>query len=558
MIRNLQGVVSLPSWDMPMSHMKTHWLPYAIRISRSITPPPLLIILLLAALSPVIGYVVYYAFFHPLAKYPGPFWGKFTGLRAAYHAWIGDVHIDMWKCHEKYGPYVRYSPNYLLMNTTQAYKDVYGHNKNVRKSLAYLAMVHKTPSTFTLMDRHEHAWKKRILSQKLSDSAIRSFEPKITGMIDRFCEYVCPASTTKENTVSKPFNMSEMCDYLFFDLVTSIVFGENFDLIRSPWYRHIPPALARSNERISVIVQWPYVVWRRMDKVLFRNSVAGRKDFLRFAHNLVTERVQRGSGDDVLSGLLDAADPTTGNKLTQDEIVAESILMLVAGEYPSVKICAQLTSSGSDTSSTLLASLFFYLTRNPDKKDRLTREVRSKFSTREEICLGPALNSCRFLHACIMECLRLTPPVAAAPFREVLKGGMVVDGHYVPEGTNVGTGLFSIQHNQDYFYSPFEFIPERWLSEGKHSGPHNPDAHVPFSIGPRVCLGRALAHAELSLAMAIICWKMDFNVVESMKDIGAGNENAEYGRHRPGEFQLYDHITCARNGPMVEFRERSF
>ncbi|KAI3580546.1 cytochrome P450 [Fusarium oxysporum f. sp. albedinis] len=523
MIRDLQGVVSLPSWDMPMSHMKTHWLPYAIRISRSITPPPLLIILLLAALSPVIGYVVYYAFFHPLAKYPGPFWGKFTGLRAAYHAWIGDVHIDMWKCHEKY--------------------DVYGHNKNVRKSLAYLAMVHKTPSTFTLMDRHEHAWKKRILSQKLSDSAIRSFEPKITGMIDRFCEYVCPVSAGKENTVSKPFNMSEMCDYLFFDLVTSIVFGENFDLIRSPWYRHIPPALARSNERISVIVQWPYVVWRRMDKVLFRNSVAGRKDFLRFAHNLVTERVQRGSGDDVLSGLLDAADPTTGNKLTQDEIVAESILMLVAG---------------SDTSSTLLASLFFYLTRNTDKKDRLTREVRSKFSTRAEICLGPALNSCRFLYACIMECLRLTPPVAAAPFREVLKGGMIVDGHYVPEGTNVGTGIFSLQHNQEYFHNPFEFMPERWLSEGKHAGPHNPDAHVPFSIGPRVCLGRALAHAELSLAMAIICWKMDFNVVESMKDIGAGNENAEYGRHRPGEFQLYDHITCARNGPMVEFRERSF
>ncbi|KAG5765125.1 hypothetical protein H9Q69_009396 [Fusarium xylarioides] len=399
------------------------------------------------------------------------------------------------------------------MNTTQAYKDVYGHNKNVRKSLAYLAMVHKTPSTFTLMDRHEHAWKKRILSQKLSDSAIRSFEPKITGMIDRFCEYVCPASTGKGNTVSKPFNMSEMCDYLFFDLVTSIVFGENFDLIRSPWYRHIPPALARSNERISVIVQWPYVVWRH---------------------------------------------PTTGNKLTQDEIVAESILMLVAGEHPSVKIYIQLTLSGSDTSSTLLASLFFYLSRNPDKKDRLTREVRSKFSTREEICLGPALNSCRFLYACIMECLRLTPPVAAAPFREVLKGGMIVDGHYVPEGTNVGTGLFSIQHNQDYFYSPFEFIPERWLSEAKNAGPHNPDAHVPFSIGPRVCLGRALAHAELSLAMAIICWKMDFNVVESMKDIGAGNENAEYGRHRPGEFQLYDHITCARNGPMVEFRERSF
>lgn len=184
------------------------------------------------------------------------------------------------------------------------------------------------------------------------------------------------------------------------------------------------------------------------------------------------------------------------------------------------------------------------------------REVRSTFATREEICLGPSLNSCRYLYACIMECLRLTPPVASAPFREVLKGGMVVDGHYIPEGINVGTGIFSLQHNKKYFHDPFEFAPERWLADGKQSLPHTPEANVPFSVGPRVCLGRALAMAELSLAMAIICWKLDFNVVESMKHVGAGNRKAEFGRHRPGEYQLYDHVTCARNGPMVEFKQR--
>ncbi|KAF4448425.1 hypothetical protein F53441_8148 [Fusarium austroafricanum] len=542
MIREFYGVVSPQSWDFSVPDMKTSVLPYAIRISRSVTPPPLVTVLLLVLLSPITGYAIYYAFFHPLAKYPGPFLAKFTGLYAAYHAWIGDLHIDMWRCHERYGPCVRYSPNYLLINTTQAYRDVYGHGKNVRKCKPYLAMVHKTPSIFTLMDRHEHAWKKRILSQKLSDSAIRSFEPKISGLIDRFCDSVLPAAPDKGAGMTNSFNMSEKCDHLFFDLVISIVFGENFDLIGTPWYRHIPPSLAKSNERISVIVQWPYVAFRRMDKVLFRDSVSGRKEFLRFVHNMVTERVRRGSGNDVLSGLLDASDPTTGNKLTQDEIVAESILMLVAG---------------SDTSSTLLSSLFFYLTRSPEKKERVTREVRSTFASRDEICLGPKLNSCRYLHACILECLRLTPPVAAAPFREVLKGGMVVDGHYVAEGMNVGTGIFSIQHSSEYFYSPFEFLPERWLSEGKGSSPHNPDAHVPFSIGPRVCLGRALAMAELSLAMAIICWRLDFKVDDRLKHIGAGHPKAEYGRHRPGEFQMYDHITCARNGPMVEFKERA-
>jgi cytochrome P450 len=153
----------------------------------------------------------------------------------------------------------------------------------------------------------------------------------------------------------------------------------------------------------------------------------------------------------------------------------------------------------------------------------------------------------------------MAPPVAAAPFREVSKGGIVVDRQFIPGGVNIGTGLFSIHHNERYFYKPFEFIPERWLPDEKMShGAHEPDAYVPFSIGPRVCLGKGLAISEASLAMAHICWTMDFEVVESMKHIGGGNPNDVYGRHRPGEFQLYDHITCTRNGPMVHFRERSF
>lgn len=50
-----------------------------------------------------IGYIVYMLYFHPLAKYPGPFLAKFTHAYAAYHAFKQDIHLDMWRCHEKYG-----------------------------------------------------------------------------------------------------------------------------------------------------------------------------------------------------------------------------------------------------------------------------------------------------------------------------------------------------------------------------------------------------------------------------------------------------------------------
>lgn len=114
--------------------------------------------------------------------------------------------------------------------------------------------------------------------------------------------------------------------------MTTTIFGENFDLIHTPWYRHIPEALARSNKRIGVIVQWPMIIWRRIDKLLFKDSVHGRKEFLRFVHNLVTVRMTHGSREDVFSGLMNASDPATGNKLSRNEIVAESILMIVAGD----------------------------------------------------------------------------------------------------------------------------------------------------------------------------------------------------------------------------------
>lgn len=64
----------------------------------------------------LVGLVVYRLAFHPLAKYPGPFLARITNLYAAYHSWKGDLHIDMWRCHEKYGDHVRYAPNGLLVN----------------------------------------------------------------------------------------------------------------------------------------------------------------------------------------------------------------------------------------------------------------------------------------------------------------------------------------------------------------------------------------------------------------------------------------------------------
>jgi hypothetical protein len=66
--------------------------------------------------------LIYNVYFHPYAKYPGPFLARFTDLYAGYHAWKGDIHLDMWRCHQVYGDKVRYAPNRLNINTVTGLK----------------------------------------------------------------------------------------------------------------------------------------------------------------------------------------------------------------------------------------------------------------------------------------------------------------------------------------------------------------------------------------------------------------------------------------------------
>ncbi len=218
---------------------------------------------------------------------------------------------------------------------------------------------------------------------------------------------------------------------------------------------------------------------------------------------------------------------------------------------------------GSDTSSTTLASLFFYLSRHPNAYDKVSKEVRNVFSSPDEVCIGPALNSCTYLRACLDESLRMAPAVASAPWREVTPGGALIDGCRVPAGFDVGMGIYSIQHNETYVPLPFSFIPERWLVDStatstRESVDRARSVFAPFSIGPRSCIGKGLAIAEIMFIMATVLVMFDFKKPEGHESlVGEGSPNGPYGRHRKDEYQLIDHVICAKDGPMLQFRIRT-
>ncbi|EAW11678.1 cytochrome P450 [Aspergillus clavatus NRRL 1] len=506
---------------------------------------------LFALCCTTVGFVVHRLFFHPLAKYPGPWLAKVSNLYAGYHAWKGDLHLDMWKCHEKYGDFVRYGPNSLLVNTATGLHDIYGHGKNFRKAQRYAAMVHRAPNTLTVIDKKKHGKKRRVISQGFSDAALKNHEVVINEQIRQLLAQLKTGEGGKAVSVgswSSPKNMGRFTDYFAFDVMSNIIFGVPWSTLRTPTYRFVPEVIEKSNVRVGVLAQAPEVTFMRLDKYLFPEAIKARDIFIRFVEEMLNQGIQVAAttGKGVFATLANATDPETGLPLRKRELGGESATLIVAG---------------TDTSSTALAACFFYLSHNRSALERATAEVRSTFQSPEDIRMGVEMNQCVFLRACIEESMRMSPSAASSLWREAEEAGATVDGHYIPPGVDAGTCIYSIHHNPAYYPQPFTFRPERWIASECHTVKGDVSlarsAFNPFSIGPRSCIGKSLAYVELHLALANVLWAFDLRLASGdLGKTGEGVENAEYGRHRVNEYQLYDHLTAAKHGPYIEFSPR--
>lgn len=220
-----------------------------------------------------------------------------------------------------------------------------------------------------------------------------------------------------------------------------------------------------------------------------------------------------------------------------------------------------LIIAGSDTTSNTLCGLFFYITRYSRAYSKLINEIRGAFKSVDEIRGGPTLSSCQYLRACIDEALRMTPALPSDLQREVLPGGLMVNGKIIPEKVQIGTSTWSLHYNEEYFKDAYVYRPERWIADDKTGVTAEDVAHAlsswyPFSAGPCNCVGKNLAILELMLATARTLYQMDVRVPPG-STLGEGSPNLGWGRRNKNQFQFKDAYITLRDGPMVEFKKRS-
>lgn len=277
-------------------------------------------------------------------------------------------------------------------------------------------------------------------------------------------------------------------------------------------------------------------------------------DFVKksLAKRVEEENVDSGSSSsnrgDMLHYLIHAKDPNTGHVgYTPEALEAEATMLTVAG---------------SDTTSVIMAGFFFYLVRTPRVYRKLVHEIRTTFSSLEQIRTGPQLTSCQYLRACIDEATRITPAGPSELPRLVLPGGITIDGNHIPEATIVGVAHWTFYRNETHFPDPNVFRPERWIvDETEENGAtaeqvaQARSSCLPFAAGTTSCVGKNFALLELYMTVAYTLWQFDLRLLPG-DTTGAGDKSHGWGKRNPNVFHVRDSYISVREGPMVQFKRR--
>ncbi|KAL3651108.1 hypothetical protein CASFOL_007511 [Castilleja foliolosa] len=229
------------------------------------------------------------------------------------------------------------------------------------------------------------------------------------------------------------------------------------------------------------------------------------KSLLRGIINQRVKAMRKGENfsDDLLSTLLESnfnEIHENGNKsnvgMSIEEVIHE---------------CRLFYFAGSETTSLLLVWTMVMLSEHQEWQSRAREEVLRVFSDEEPNFDN--LSRLKIMTMILNEVLRLYPPaplLARAPTKPVKLGNITL-----PVGVDLIL-LIGLLHNDPMIWGDDvnEFKPERF-SDGVSGATKGHFSFIPFSAGPKVCIGQHFALMEAKLAMARILKSFSFELSPS-------------------------------------------
>ncbi|NXA06509.1 CP4B1 protein, partial [Sapayoa aenigma] len=154
---------------------------------------------------------------------------------------------------------------------------------------------------------------------------------------------------------------------------------------------------------------------------------------------------------------------------------------------------------GHDTTASGISWLFYCMSLHPEYQQRCREEIQGILGDRDTI-EWEDLGKMTYTTMCIKESLRLFPPVPSVS-RQLSKPITFPDGRSLPAGCLVGLNIFGIHRNRDVWEDPEIYDPLRFSPE--NSAQRHSHAFLPFSAGPRNCIGQQFAMNEMKVALAL-------------------------------------------------------
>ncbi|KAL4707544.1 hypothetical protein ACJJTC_000296 [Scirpophaga incertulas] len=171
---------------------------------------------------------------------------------------------------------------------------------------------------------------------------------------------------------------------------------------------------------------------------------------------------------------------------SEDDLIAQALIFLLGG----------LETVSSVTTFALLE-----LAIHPDAQEKLVKEIKEYHERNKGVLDFQTLQSMVYMDMVVSEVLRLWTPGFMIDRRCIKDYNLgkpnkeAKEDYIIRKGEGLIIPVWAFHRNPDYFPDPDKFDPERFAEENK--GKMNPNAYLPFGIGPRNCIGSRFALCDV-------------------------------------------------------------
>jgi cytochrome P450 len=436
-----------------------------------------------------------------LKQFPSPSYAGFSSLWRIAHNLRGRHYLAIHEAHKELGTHVRIAPNHVSISDPAAMNDIYGHGANFLKDAWYDGGAGEHRSMGDTRVKAEHQQKRKMFAHVFAQKTIATLEHVVTDKVALLVSEIDRKVVSKQT-----INIRRYLNYLTIDLISTLLYGQSLECLERG------DDMVDAQGRDGRMYKAP-VIKSLHDSMVINTALGFEASLLPYTKKLLAWHPNKRAGwhfDDIIyyntMKRLDNPDAPESDFFQKLMVNSKGEkLNLPLGEVLSE--CSVLMNAGSDTTTAALSGTIFLLFKHPRVLAKL-REELDPVMVDGDVPLYDAVANLPYLRACIEESLRVRPASTMGLPRVVPAGGRTIAGKFINEGVTVSVPTYTLLRDEVAFDNATEFIPDRWIDGDKD---RMSKAHLPFSIGPRACIGRNIAYFEQIIVIATLVHAFDFD-----------------------------------------------